>query len=274
MTATIPLTLKMPDGRVLAFGIEARKAPHAWFALGVRKSGSSVFSSIVSALARFNDINVVDIPGAMFDRGYRWTVWNACPRLSDVIWRGNAYIGFRDAPTSLYGDPVFQQARKILMVRDPRDALVSEYFSNAYSHSLPTDGLDTSVVERERGRALESGCEEYVLKRVQYLNRTIAGYRALIGTPPVKIMRYEDVIFDKPTWIRDIAAYFGWRVSDRLVDNIIGWADLRPDAENPHAFVRRVAPGDYLDKLSADAIAQVNEQLSDIWTDLGYDIGR
>lgn len=263
----------MGDGRPLAFEVEARKSSRAWFALGVRKSGSSIFSSITSAIAQFNGLNVVDIPGTMFQHGYRYVDWNGCGRLADLLWRGNAYIGFRDAPTSLYGDPVFVQARKILLVRDPRDALVSEYFSNAFSHSIPSAATGDSVIEKERQRALRTGVEEYVLKRVQYLNRTVAGYRALIRDPNLKVMRYEDVIFDKDRWIRDIAAHFDWEVSDELVRNILGWADVRPDAEDPKAFVRRVAPGDHIDKLSSKGIARVDEQLSDVWGELGYAVG-
>jgi hypothetical protein len=264
----------MGDDRVLGFDVEARRSEsregaRACFALGVRKSGSSIFSSVVSALAQFNGLNVVDIPGTMFQHGYRYVDWNGYRRLSDLLWRGNVYIGFRDPPTALYGDPVFAGGAKILLVRDPRDALVSEYFSNAFSHSLPGAGA-TSVIEKERGLALASGVEEYALKRVQYLNRTVAGYRALLKDPHLKIMRYEDVIFAKDRWIRDIAAHYGWAASDELVTNILSWADVRPDVEDPKAFIRHVAPGDHLDKLSPDAIGRINGQLSDMWSQFGY----
>jgi hypothetical protein len=273
ITTLVPLAITLGE-RALSFEVDARRAERAWFALGVRKSGSSIFSSVVNALALFNRIHTVDIPGAMFSAGVRYVEWNNHPRLADLLWRGNVYIGFRDPPTALYADPVFREGKKILMVRDPRDALVSEYFSNAFSHSLPTEQTGSTVLEQERAKALQSNLEAYVLDRAEHLDLTVAGYRRLIGDPNLLVLRYEDVIFDKALWIREIAGHFGWEASDELIANILGWADVRPDAENPQAFVRRVAPGDHLDKLSAGAIATVNGRLSDIWSEFGYALGR
>lgn len=273
ITTLVPLAISMND-RTLSFEVDARRAERAWFALGVRKSGSSIFSSIVNALAMFNEIHAVDVPGAMFVQGIRYIEWNNHPRIADVLWRGNVYIGFRDPPTALYKDPVFREAKKILLVRDPRDALVSEYFSNAFSHSLPTERTGDTVIEQERRHALQSSLEAYVLDRAEHLDQTVSGYKRLIGDRNLLIMRYEDVVFDKARWIGEIARHFGWRVTDELVGNILGWADVRPDAEDPHAFVRRVAPGDHLDKLSPEVIQAVNGKLSDIWSEFGYAVGR
>ena len=267
-----PLTIEV-GGRALTFDIDARPAEHAWFALGVRKSGSSIFSSIVNALAIFNEIHAVDIPGALFGHGIRYNEWNGEPRIADLVWRGNLYIGFRDPPTAFFRDPVFRDARKILLVRDPRDALVSEYYSNAFSHSLPADRTGETVVEVERQRALQSDVGSYVLDRVDQLNRTVAGYTHLIGDPNLLVLRYEDVIFRKAHWIDEIVRHFGWRVTDEHARRILEWADVRPSVEDPNAFVRRVDPGDHLEKLSAEVIHAVNDKLSDIWSRLGYVVG-
>lgn len=264
-----PLALDL-NGRTLSFGIDARPAERAWFALGIRKSGSSIFSSIVNALAIFNEINALDIPGTMFAHGIPYLEWNSHPRLADLVWRGNLYLGFRDPPTALFGDPVFREARKILLVRDPRDALVSEYFSNAFSHSLPAEQSGSTVLEVERRRALQASLEEYVLERADQLNRTVAGYKHLLADPNLLVLRYEDVIFRKHHWIDEIARHFGWRITDEHARRILEWADVRPAAEDPNAFVRRVAPGDHLEKLSAEVIAAVNARLSDVWSSLGY----
>jgi hypothetical protein len=263
----------MPDGRVLRFHAGVRRGERACFALGVRKSGSSLFSSMVAALAQFNAWPVVDIPGTMFEHGYRWNDWNGHPRLADLLWRGNAYIGFRDPPGAAYRDPIFREARKVLLVRDPRDALVSEYYSNAFSHALPVAGVG-SVVEQERRRALDVDVETYVLERAEVLNRTVEGYRPLLDDPGLLLLRYEEVIFDKARWIAQVAEHFGWRVTDQFAGHILGWADRRPEQEDPTAFVRRVAPGDHRDKLSPDGIARLEARLSPVWSDLGYAFGN
>jgi hypothetical protein len=260
----------MKDGRVLTFQVEVQSTAKATFALGVRKSGSSIFSSIVNALALNNNINVVDIPERMFNSGYRYIDWNDHQRVCDLLWRGNCYIGFRDPPTALYSDPVFIEARKILLVRDPRDALVSEYFSNAYSHSLPTEDGVQSVVAAEREKALRSTLTDYVLKRAADLDRTVERYRPILNDKNLLIMHYEDIIFNKGDWIKKIVAHFGWKYDEQHASDVLGWADQRPDAENPKAFVRKVTPGDYVDKLPQSTIDVLGAKLSDVWGELGY----
>lgn len=277
MTATAepalaPIGLEMQDGRSLTFSVGVRSQRKAAFVLSLRKSGSSLFSNLVSAISQFNRVPVVDIPHRMFENGYRYTDWNSHPNLRDLLWKGNTYVGFRDAPTSFYGDPVFEQAPKLLLVRDPRDVLVSEYFSNAFSHSMPKAEAANSVLAQERKRALQTSVEDYVMTRIGALNQTADGYRRLLGVPNLRVIRYEDVIFDKPGWCRTIAAHFGMEAPQGLIDAIMTWADIRPDAENPQAFVRRVTPGDHLDKLSRPAIDRVNKRLNDIWRKFGYEL--
>lgn len=270
--ARAPISLTMHDGRTLTFSIGVRSQRRAGFVLSLRKSGSSLFSNLVGAISNHNKIPVIDIPGTMFENGYRYSDWNSHPQLRDLLWKGNTYIGFRDPPTSFFGDPVFEQAPKLLLVRDPRDVLVSEYFSNAFSHSLPKAEAEGSVLAKERQRALQTSVEEYVMSRIGALNQTVDGYRRLLGAANLKILRYEDVIFDKPAWCRTIAEFLGMQAPQALIDNIMTWADIVPDAENPKAFVRRVTPGDHMDKLSRDAIGRVNKRLNDVWRKLGYEI--
>jgi hypothetical protein len=49
--------------------------------------------------------------------------------------KGYLYSSFGGYPV---GVPQFERYKVILVVRDPRDLLVSRYFSIAYSHSVPT----------------------------------------------------------------------------------------------------------------------------------------
>lgn len=260
----------MDDGKAVPFALAADGAGEALFALGVRKSGSSVFSNICAALAGANGLPVVDVPGAMFDRGYSFDAWNRNPATAAVVRPGNMYIGFRDAPTGLFDHPTFRAGRKILLVRDPRDALVSEYFSNAYSHSLPEVNADASPVAQERRKALGTSVDAYVAARAAALDGTVAAYAPLLDDANLAVMRYEDVILEKGAWIRAIARHFGLAADAALVGAILSWADVRPAAEDPTRFVRRVTPGDHVDKLSGATIARINASLSPVWGRLGY----
>lgn len=209
----------------------------------------------------------------MFAHGVRYSEWNGHPRIADLVWRGNLYLGFRDPPTAFFGDPVFQGARKILLVRDPRDALVSEYFSIRHSHRLPERNAETSPVALQRQEALAGDIESFVLTRAPELNRTIDGFAPLLGDPKLRLFRYEEVVFDKAAWIRAMLAHFGWRAPGPLIDRIVARHDVRPGEERPTEFIRKVAPGDHRDKLGAETIARLNAALSPTWARLGYDLG-
>lgn len=265
--------LAMPDGGVLRLELRPDPSRPILFALGVRKSGSSLMNLILLDLAEANGCPVVLLPDVAFKAGYRYPDWNGHPELFKILRRGNLYAGFRDAPTGLFARPAFKTARKILLVRDPRDALVSEYFSSAFSHRMPERNAAGSLIEKRRGEALQQSVEEYVLAQAKQLNRTIDFYRPLLGDEELRIFKYEDVIFAKPAWIRDMADYFGWIAPDGLVDEIMAKRDLVPTEERPTEFVRKVAPGDHREKLSAQGIAKLNAMLSPTWRQLGYDLG-
>jgi hypothetical protein len=264
------LTLPMPDGGALSFEVRPDPSKPILFALGVRKSGSSLMNMMLTALAEANDCPVVLLPDAAFAAGYRYPDWNDNPELFKLLRRGNLYAGFRDAPSGLFGRPAFKDARKVLLVRDPRDALVSEYFSSAYSHQLPERNAEGSLIEQRRQEALSQSVEDYVLAQAKQLDRTIDRYKPLLRDPNLRLFRYEKVIFDKPAWLRAMAEHFGWSAPDAVVDAMIAKHDIRPDEERPTEFVRKVAPGDHRDKLSSRAIAKLNAVLSPTWRDLGY----
>ena len=263
-----------------AAGVEVRfdlpdqpAGAQSFFVLGIRKSGSSIFNSIVHALANHNGVPFLDVGGAFFDANVRVPDWIADPALAKVLRPGVAYGGFRDFPTGLAAAPLFRDGLKVLMVRDPRDALVSEYFSNAYSHALPSGDATTGEAAHmleQRNAALHSDVEAYVGRQSAALLGTLAPFTALPEDPRLLVLRYEDVILDKPTLIRRVAAHFGWTLNEQLITNILSWADVRPDVENPQAFIRKVTPGDHREKLSPAMIARLDAQFAPFMARYGY----
>ncbi len=263
----------MADGGQLDFEVRQKPELPILFALGVRKSGSSLMNLMLLDLAEANGWPVVLLPDRAFAAGYRYPDWNGNPELFRILRRGNLYAGFRDAPSGLFGRPAFKEAKKILLVRDPRDALVSEYFSSAFSHQLPAERAEESLIAQRREEALEQSVEQYVLAQAKQLNRTIDAYRPLLGDPNLKLFRYEDVIFDKARWIAEIADHFGWQAPDDLVARILAERDVVPDAEQPTAFIRKVTPGDHREKLTAQGLQRLHAILSPTWGRLGYRLG-
>lgn len=251
---------------------EARTGP-AFFILGVRKSGSSMLNRVARQLARYNNYNFVDVGGRLFSNNIRVSQWIRDPSFAEIVRPGNVYGGFRNYPSGFEHNRIFREGRKILLVRDPRDALVSEYFSSAYSHSLPATGGDDGQAGdllAERRQALNSSIDEFVLGRAKLMRRTVAEYLPLVRDINTLILRYEDVIFEKAVMINDIAQHFGWAYRPKQLEAILGWVDVVPETENPKEFIRKVTPGDHKEKLSAATIKQLSHELADVLASFEY----
>ncbi len=268
------ITLELSNGRTVSFDVNTGLAGPAYFILGVRRSGSSILNSICAALAQANGCHFLDVGGRFFFQNIPVPAWRRDPALPGLLHPGNVYGGFRDLPFALLETPLFLQGPKILLVRDPRDALVSEYFSSAYSHPIPGQDVPHAEVhemmQRDRERARLRGLEEHVLRNAPLMGRTMLEYRAVANLPLTRLLRYEDCILEKSELIRTVAGHFGWRADEELIQLILQWADVLPATENPRAFIRKVVPGDHREKLAAGIIAHLDQILAEPLRVFGY----
>ena len=269
------MTLEEREFQGVPFAIDVSRAQDpAWFVLGVRKSGSSMFNRACRLLAKFNEVNWIDVPGTMFQANVSADRWRGRTELSALVAGGNAYGGFRDCPDAIISDPGFVAARKVLLVRDPRDALVSEYFSNRGTHSLPPEGAPGGAraqMLQKRAAASAITVEDFARSDAPRMAQTLAAYARLRDDPRLLLLRYEDVVFEKGAMLDAVVAHFGWTLKPRKRDVILGWIDTFPDAEDEHAFIRKVTPGDHREKLSPATLAAIAPVLAPAMAAFGYD---
>lgn len=257
------------QGRKSALTFDVADAPggEVYFCLGVRKSGSTLLNRIVQPLARRNGINAVNIPATFFMHGLDVDDW-AGADLRDVVLPGNIYVGFRSFPANIAGYPRFEMARKVFMFRDPRDALISQYFSDAYSHPAPAGDTEASrqhaeMFERRRAEARGTPIDDYVIKRARSMDQTLRAFGGLLGDPRCLVLRYEDYIFQKPRLVHKILRHFDWTCPPGAIEALVKQVDEVPESEDPQRFVRRVIPGDHRKKLSQPAIGKLNKLLAE-----------
>jgi sulfotransferase family protein len=256
--------------RGVAFELaEAAESP-AYFVLSVRKCGSSVLNVMAHALSASPGLPFINVTGTLFAAGLLPNAWRFDPEVAKLFDGGNVYGGFRDFPKVIADRPVFVNARKILLIRDPRDALVSEYFSNAYSHPIPEQGIARDEMLQQRAVARVRGIESSVLQRARGMRGTMLEFAQLLSDPLLRLFRYEEVITHKRELMEDICRHFDWPVYPKIIESILTKVDVFPDAERPTEFIRRVVPGDHREKLSAGAITQLNELLAEPLRLFGY----
>jgi hypothetical protein len=257
----VPITFA--NGRQVAFLIDEDGVGPPCFLLSVRKCGSSITNNICRRLALLNRRCFVEVGDILFRHNLAAKDWQHDPALRSLIRPRVIYGGFRDAPIGLFEDPTFVVAPKLLMIRDPRDALVSEYFSSAYSHPVPAPMGEFDATAKGllagRARALAEGIERFVPRAAKGMAWTMEQYSPVLSMPNVKIVRYEDVIFQKHELIANLASQFDLRATSAEVANILKWADVLPAEENPRAFIRQVRPGDHVRKLDQGVIDTLND---------------
>lgn len=240
------------------------------FLFGVRKSGSSILNSMVEAMAKSQQVNYVDVAGAFFVGGIPVGQWDKDDSVRFLARPGNLLAGFRDFPARMVGSKSFESARKVLLVRDPRDALVSEYFSNAATHGVPESGKSREEMLSLREEAKLSELNDFVIRRAPLMSRTILAYSPILDDPNTLVLRYEDVILRKDKLIDSIAEHYKWSISPLVKSQIISWADVVPQSENQTNFVRKVVPGDHVEKLDSKTIDQLNDLLNPVLSAFGY----
>jgi hypothetical protein len=266
------ITLNLAAGRDVTFDVDLGLEGPAVFLLGVRRSGSTIFTNIGQALTEANHRRFVNV-GRFFDEDVPAAAWQSDPALTRLIAPGNVYGGFRDMPLAFLGNELFLAGQRLMLVRDPRDALVSEYFAMAYSHPVPQVSSGSGGVRRliddQRARARSEPIDEFVVRRAKSMAVTLLDYAPVVGGGTT-LFRYEDVILHKREWIFSMLTALGWTLHDDELRDILGWADVRPDREDPQAFIRKVTPGDHREKLRPDTIERITATLAPGMALFGY----
>ncbi len=234
------------------------------------KSGSTMANNIVTGLMQESRVPVVDIPSYIFSKGIDLdtAVFDCQSLFSDS---GYCYLGFRKLPAWLRGVLSKLHGPKILLVRDPRDMLVSKFYSLKFSHLFPKEGTEqfSSLVEMERSYTNLS-IDDFCISDVSIYRDIYDRYYELLGDENVKVIRYEDIIFEKLKFADHICELFSLDIKpDRLKEIVAPW-DVRRSGEIPTEHIRQVDPGDYRRKLQASTIGFLNVAFKDFMQKFGY----
>jgi hypothetical protein len=225
------------------------------------KGGTTLLNGAMQGLARSVDLVHVDIPGNFFRLGV-----SAPPSTADLfVPRGYVY-GFPYFPTE-YLIPLLGRTKSVVMVRDPRDMLVSLYYSLRSSHADP-QGLEPERHGHRRWRegrqnAQAMSIDEHVMESAPVFAVLFAKQLELAAMPGASVYRYEDVVYRKDEWLADMCRHLGWPVSRRRCLKIAQSLDVFPSEERPGHHIRQVHPGNHKVKLKPDTIAHLNEIFSE-----------
>ena len=264
-------SLRLKSGKEVELRLPEPGNGPSFFVIGLPKAGSTLLNNIMRPISQSAGYSFFSLNASLRELGIR--IDEIAYRKSDVIFdaEGYCYGGFRSIPKSL-GLPAYAKGRTLALVRDPRDMLTSLYFSAAYSHRPPQVSeaqLATKFAAR-RSDAAAANIDEFVLSRAGDLLENYNKFWDTIQEFDARIYKYEDIIFKKRDWIKDITAYLGLIVAENIIDQTLVRVDIVPEKEDFTAHVRTVTPGDHQQKLAAETIKQLNTILEPVLTRYAY----
>jgi hypothetical protein len=244
------------------------------YAFSIHKAGSTLMHRMIAEVCQVAGIPGLSIPDALFREGVLANDWEKDQRILELIGPGRIYFGFRHLPPVLLDDRVGLRGKKCaLLVRDPRDALVSQYYSFGGKHVSHRPPARNAEVFLEKVRSTETwGIDKYVLRSARSHLKKLVSYKDNLNFSNVLLRRYEDVYFDKRTFLADIFQHFGIAVSPETLDEVARSNDVRPTDEDPSRHIRRGLPGDHVNKLKPATIRKLNDIFSDTCSWYGYDL--
>jgi hypothetical protein len=237
------------------------------FAFSLHKAGSTLLYNMLRDLAPYVGLPYVSLEDQLFSEGIGY---DELPINAGEIFSGTGciYGGFRFY-NSGYSIPNISERKKILLVRHPLDILVSLYFSLTKSHGLPGGGLTSAFVEK-KNNALKLGAEQFALQRSMTILSLYLSYQPILADKNLVIFRYEDIIYDKVGFLREICTHFGLCPPQNVIDEIAARYDIIPANDSPDQHVRQVHPNNYRKHLSPDVIEFLTEYFSPVLQAFGY----
>jgi Sulfotransferase domain len=166
-------------------------------------------------------------------------------------------------PVTLSADAL-ERDHFILHLRDPRDVLVSMFYSWSYSHPGVSDEYRESLREK--------GVDNFVLQNSAGLKSKYELYiRDFISQHQTMVLKYETFVLSRPEWLGQFLEAVG------IGDKMNRYAQLAKNnpaekvtTENIHAHIRKAAPGDYREKLTLETRRMLNHEWRDILRVLDY----
>jgi hypothetical protein len=163
----------------------------------------------------------------------------------------------------------------LLMLRDPRDVLVSEYYSIAYNHVAPyrpSAKYDEFISQRRTAQSMT--IDEYVIKDSDRLYEILHRYkRLLIDTQRhVYVTTYEKMLADFQRWLTELLDRCGLPITNEFREALVQEHErMRPKEEDVRRHLRKGQAEDYKEKLKKETIDYLDRKFASILEEFGYD---
>lgn len=173
------------------------------------------------------------------------------------------------SPAHFHQFPDTDNVYQLFHVRDPRDMIVSEYYSFGWTH---TDQSFDEQGQQWRNEVQKMSVDEYALNQPEFsswpIERKFAPLLELQEGPRHRFVKYETMVTDFPRWVNQVVPPFAPRWSSFLKARLL-WK-YRGEFEVDGKHKRRITPGDHRRQLQPKTIQILNDRYAAILEKFGY----
>lgn len=261
--------LEGANGSIFKLNVPPTDKSYSICAISPHKCGSMLLQNIMSDLCAVSDFPFLNIYSEFFSTGHNH--WDFRESIETVISGIGYCYGVLRVPWTRNLDTVAGH-KKIFLVRDPRDVIVSLYFSLTRSHALPGQGSSRDSLLSRRTESLALSIDEFVQQGKEFgileNMRTFMQWSETL--PNSRLFKYEDIIFEKKRWIAEMVGFLDLNVSADTIKAIADRHNIIPKDEDPDRHIRQVTPGNHKKHLSRQSIAVIETAFGDILEKMSY----
>ncbi|MEP3334407.1 sulfotransferase domain-containing protein [Sedimentitalea sp.] len=242
----------------------------SFMALSMHKAGSSITQQILTdfAIAKGYEIDLVShqVSDSPMKEADLFRSYQDQMRLQGV------YYGVARGPY-VRSLKILDRLKTIIQIRDPRDCLISGYFSFTISHPAPRNPDKQKNFERKRAKRMQMTADEFALDRAEnYRMRMQILADIAERHDDCLMLKYEEMVTDTSTWLNRISEFLEQPLTNELIAALGEKIDFNVSTEDVNKKKRQVTPGDHARKLQPETITALNDILGEQMARYGYTV--
>jgi len=166
--------------------------------------------------------------------------------------------------------PEILKCNCIFMIRDPRDLLVSQYYSYGWTHPVHDDPKMAQNLLENRAKIRSQTIDKYVINAASSLLQDFKTQDGLyrLSKKPI-LLRYEDMIHSWDNFVKGLGTYLP--LTSEVIEGL--YKESRPNEEiDEKAHKRSGKTGSYLTELKPETISNLSKLMKPVLERYAYPI--
>ena len=164
--------------------------------------------------------------------------------------------------------PDIQNYNVVLFLRDPRDVLVSDYYSMKFSHNI----INKKFI-LEKKQAQNKNINEFALWKAEYYKKKYKSYLPLLELDNVEYIRYNDFIEHTQKTRNKLLKIFEIKNFNKELKDLLNEKDILPRKDNKidlHSHKKMGQLNIFKSHLNDETIKYLNDEFSEIIEKLSF----